>query len=320
MMLFLDQKMKDFNEKQDDVCIKIETTPDGQTIIAICTPLMKRIHSMWKHSKEMVFVDSSGNMDRQNCRVFLFLTHSPAGALPLGVVITSSESEATLIAAFKLFNSVVPDNAFFNSRDCPHIFMTDDCTALRMALHNVYPTSVLLLCIFHLLQAFWRWLWDNKHQIGKNYRPHLLNLLKAMVYAETEAELLLRFQRATELDITGQKYPKFIEHVTDIFARKAAWSVAHRQDLLIRGNHTTAYCEAAMRILKDKIFYRLKAFNICQLTDFILTRFEDYNVRKLTDIANNRLSSNNLVSRFYPCPRMSGQMPSVRSVTKNSKS
>ncbi|XP_071963577.1 uncharacterized protein [Antedon mediterranea] len=87
MMLFFDKKVQDFNENHNDECVKLETTGDGQTIIVICTPLMKRVHSMWKISKEMVFVDSSGNMDCQNCRVFLLLRHSPASALPLGVLI-----------------------------------------------------------------------------------------------------------------------------------------------------------------------------------------------------------------------------------------
>ncbi|XP_071959838.1 uncharacterized protein [Antedon mediterranea] len=303
MMLFLDKKVQDFNENHNDECVKLETTCDGQTVIAICTPLMKRVHSMWKISKEMVFVDSSGNMDRQNCRVFLLLTHSPAGALPLGVLITSSESESTLTSAFKLLHSILPESAFFNASNGPGIFMTDDCTSLRLALHEVYPNSVLLLCHFHLLQAMWRWLWDSKHKIDKNDRPHLLNIFKAMVYAETEDDLHSMFKRTTEADATSLKYPGFVAHVNEIYERRVTWSLAHRKDLRTRGNNTTAYCEAAMRILKDKIFYRLKAFNICQLTDFVLTRLENYNVRKLTDIANNRLNSNNLISRFYPCPK-----------------
>lgn len=153
IMLFLDKMVQDFNENQSDQCATIETTSDGQTVITICTPLMKRVHSMWKFNREMVFVDSSGNMDRQNCRVFLLLTHSPAGALPLGVLITSSESESTLVSAFKLLHSILPQRAFFDAINGPAIIMTDDCIALRLALHEVYPNAVLLLCIFHLLQA-----------------------------------------------------------------------------------------------------------------------------------------------------------------------
>ncbi|KAJ8043335.1 hypothetical protein HOLleu_10379 [Holothuria leucospilota] len=312
-MLFLEQKMKDFNEKNNTICVKMETTADDQTIIAVCTPLMKRVHSVWKYSKEMVFVDSSGNMDRQNCRVFLFLTHSPAGSLPLGVVVTSSESQSTLTAVFKLLNSILPEDAFFGSADGPDVFMTDDCKALRMALNSVYPRSVLLLCVFHILQALWRWLWDNKNQVCKNDRPHLLHLFKDMVYAENEEDIQVKYQKITDVDEICKKYPKYIEHVPASFERRVSWSSVDRQELKTRGNNTTAYCEAAIRILKDKIFHRLKAYNICQLTDFILTHLEDYNIRKLTDISNNCLSANLLVSRFYPCAK-DVQMESIDQV------
>jgi hypothetical protein len=50
---------------------------DGDdVIVAICTPLMKRIHRYIKHSAEIVFVDAGGSMDRLNMRVFLLMTFS----------------------------------------------------------------------------------------------------------------------------------------------------------------------------------------------------------------------------------------------------
>ena len=104
----------------------MEITPDGQTIIALCTPLMQRVHATWQFSQELVFVDSSGNMDRQECWVFLFLMHSPCGALPLGVVITSSESESTLTAAFTLLKGIIDADTFFSLR-------SEECSAFSVA-------------------------------------------------------------------------------------------------------------------------------------------------------------------------------------------
>ena len=60
----------------DQTVIAMTTTGGDQTVIAICTSLMRRVHQLWNYSREMVFVDSSGNMDRQNCRVFVFLKQS----------------------------------------------------------------------------------------------------------------------------------------------------------------------------------------------------------------------------------------------------
>ena len=292
-------KLGEYNDGTDGMRTTMEITPDGQTIIALCTPLMQRVHATWQFSQELVFVDSSGSMDRQDCRVFLFLTHSPCGALPLGVVITSSESESTLTAAFTLLKGLLGAEAFFSAADGPQVFLTDDCAALRNALHSVWPKATLLLCFFHLLQALWRWLWDTRHHIGKDDRPHLLHLFKAMMYAEDEGALNDRCAAITT-DAISITYPQFVAHVNNILSRRAEWTLVDRLNLSIRGNHTTAYCEAGMRILKDKIFHRLRAYNIVQLADFMLTRYEDYHMCRLTDVANNRLPSYSVTSRFYP--------------------
>ena len=44
-----------------------------------------------------------------------------------------------------------------------------------------------------------------------------------------------------------------------------------------------------MRILKEKVFYRLKAYNVTQMVSFVTTRLEEYYIRRLTDVANNRV-------------------------------
>ena len=52
---------------------------DGHMAIAVCTSLMKRVHKTHKASGEMVFVDSTGGLDRKNSHVFLLMTHSADG-------------------------------------------------------------------------------------------------------------------------------------------------------------------------------------------------------------------------------------------------
>jgi hypothetical protein len=51
----------------------------------------------------------------------------------------------------------------------------------------------LLLCAFHILQAFWRFLWDNKTGVKKEARQQLFALLKSMLYATTEEQLDVLF-------------------------------------------------------------------------------------------------------------------------------
>ncbi|XP_056151032.1 uncharacterized protein LOC130125479 [Lampris incognitus] len=44
-----------------------------------------------------------------------------------------------------------------------------------------------------------------------------------------------------------------------------------------------------MKVIKDNVLHRLKAYNLSQLVDFMVTRFEDYYIRRLTDFASNRV-------------------------------
>ena len=296
----LESVVEAFNRELGDVCASVGTTEDGQTVVAICSPVMKRIHTQWPYSSEMAFIDSSGTMDRHNCRVFLLLTHSPVGGLPLGVMITTSESESTIKYGLELLKSVYPEGAFFGrGQQGPIIFMTDDAEPERMALHSVYPSSCLLLCTFHVLQALWRWLWDQKHQIAKEDRQSLFYKVKSMMYAETVHQLQAIFDEVGECALC-RKYPQFLLYLTNLYDRREVWALAYRSNLAVRNNHTNNYAEAAMRVLKDKILYRRKAFNVCQLVDFLITRLSLYFERKLIDASNNRLDGHALSSRFYP--------------------
>ena len=85
---------------------------DDDFIIVICSPLMERVHSLDKAS-QTVFIDSSGNMDRYNCRVFLLMTDSPVGGLPLAVFISSCETEKIITAGLQLLNEILPTNFFW---------------------------------------------------------------------------------------------------------------------------------------------------------------------------------------------------------------
>ncbi|KAK3920160.1 Chromosome partition protein Smc [Frankliniella fusca] len=159
MMESLEEFISNFNIECGSECAKYETSKDGDYIVAICTPLMKRVHKLIQGSGEIAFVDSSGGMDRHMSRVFLIRTPSVAGALPL-------------------------EDAFYGKGlKGPSIFMTDDSTAERNTLRALFPDAWLLLCIFHVLQAVWRWLLDSKHKVEMRDRPVLYDLFKDLLNA-----------------------------------------------------------------------------------------------------------------------------------------
>lgn len=68
--------------------------------------------------------------------------------------------------------------------------------------------------------------------------------------------------------------------------------------MLVRNNNTNNHSEAAMRILKDKILHRTKAYNIPQLFDFLTTRLSAYYEAQVTDAALGHLEGSLQKSRF----------------------
>ena len=51
-------------------------------------------------------MESTGNEDRHNCRVFLLMTHCVAGGVPVGCFLTTSETQSTIEAAFRIYKEL----------------------------------------------------------------------------------------------------------------------------------------------------------------------------------------------------------------------
>ena len=171
-------------------------TKSQPLVLAICTPLMARAHQLVKQAGEVVYCDSTSSLDRYNCPTFIMSTCSSAGGIPLGVVITSGESEDVITEATTFLKSVLPQDAFYGRGSAgPDVCITDGCTAERTALHNTWPKMELLLCIFHYLQSWWSWLWDAKHGIATKDRQAIILLVKNLVYSRTEIELERRYSQ-----------------------------------------------------------------------------------------------------------------------------
>ena len=194
---------------------------NGETIVAVCDKLSKRVHKLLPQAGDIVYVDATSNLDRQDSKLIKLMTCSPAGGLPLGFVIVRSESEDVLKEAFKKLKDVLPEDAFYKrgKNKGPTLFMTDDAASEINALKYTWPDSTFLLCAWHVLNAVWRWLWDAKHQIKKNDRKILLEKFRSLLYAKSEQEYIDK-KEVLLTDETCEKYPKFIEHLETLVEKK----------------------------------------------------------------------------------------------------
>ena len=246
-------------------------------VIAICTPLMCRVHQYVQQAQEMVFCDSTSSLDRSNTSLFVISTANAIGGLPLGVIITSDEEQETISQGLGLLKEVVPIDCFYGngSSKGPSIIMTDDSCAERNALREAWPNSNLLLCTFHFLQRHWTWLHDGANKVNNADHKVLIAIIKGLVYSENEQQLLDRYRAFTK-NVIVLKYPKYISYVGGHWSRRKDWAVCFRKHLLVRGNHTNNYSEAGIRVLKELVFSRVKAYNHVQMFSFVTECLELY--------------------------------------------
>lgn len=92
--------------------------------------------------------------------------------------------------------------------------------------------------------------------------------------------------------VTHQGYKK---RVNDFLKRKEEWVSLFRDFLVMRGHHTNNYSEATIRILKDVILQRIKAYNLVALINYILTVWQNYMRSRILRVAYNRESKPVLV-------------------------
>ena len=181
--------------------------------------------------------------------------------------------------------------------------MTDDADAEINALKATWPEAKLLLCVWHVLNAVWRWLWDGNHKIEKNDRPQLLKKFRSILYANSGDEYIV--QKAELLsDIICLRYPHYLKHLEDsYFHRKETWAISFRKDekLPTHSTNTSNYIEASFRITKDGQFNRTKAFNLADLLEILLDDSVYYK-KRLLDIGNGRMGAfKNTESRGPHC-------------------
>ncbi|XP_066958964.1 uncharacterized protein [Macrobrachium rosenbergii] len=279
--------------------IKYEHTGERFTLVLI-TDFMSTVHREFREAGEVIFVDTTSHFDQLNTAVTPLLCAGPAGALPLGVIFTSSQDEASYTAGFDMLKQMLGDSAFYQQGH-PLCFITDNSDAERNALRKVWPNSERYLCIFHILQQVWRWLCDSSHGVKKDHRQLLMQVVKNLLYAKTEQKFnedwhaVLQTQEAKNYEnfvrfITYEVltrwavfvyFTMFFRYVTNLIQRKEEWCILYRAGRLLRGNQTNNYAEATMCIIKDIILNRCKAFNTSQLLMFMNEVFDLYMKQRL---------------------------------------
>ncbi|XP_032802305.1 uncharacterized protein LOC116938787 [Petromyzon marinus] len=295
------RRADEYNQELGKECVRMQMIGEQNCVIAVCTPFMARVHTL-AQAGDVAFVDSPGGMDRRHCKIFIFLAHSPVGGLPLGCLITTSEAEEVILTGLKLLQCLWPPNAFCGRGPFvgPQIFIADDTKAEMNAIRGAFPGVPLLLNIFHVLQAAWRWLWNRMGEVPMGHRSQLFFWVKRLIHAESISDLTEQLQLALQYPLVVE-HTRFQQYITKLFEWQKEWVLCCISGLPSR--------EAAMRILKDKVLYRTRSLNLPQLLDFTVNRMSMYYEKRIYEVCNGRLE--HAVLSCYDHPGESLSMDSI---------
>ena len=109
--------------------------------MAIVDPFMRRVHEVIPQSAELILMDATSNLDRNDTKLFHLICPSVIGGLPVAELLTTRQDTDTILFGLELLKSVLPAGAFYG-RDInvgPKLFMID---ALRNTLSELgHPLS-----------------------------------------------------------------------------------------------------------------------------------------------------------------------------------
>lgn len=222
-------------------------------------------------------------------RVYILLTPSECGGLPLGVILTSTNNKNALSNGFEILKDMLGEKIFGGKPNGPKIFITDDNEVEIEAVKTSFTESENLLCIYHVLRSIFKWLVKVKNAIEKSKQQLFFQEFRSIMFAKTKTECLDRYNTAKS---SAGLYPSYLSILNDYWDRRHLWALSYRSYFL---------SEASLRLLKEQIFERVKSFNIIQTLDFIITKFMVYYETKLLDAAEKN-EINYFVDKDHPLP------------------
>ncbi len=109
-------------------------------------------------------------------------------------------------------------------------------------------------------------------------RSVLIKKVKELVYAEGEDQL----EELYSLLQKTRRYPQFLSHMKSLWPRRNGHTVIENAYWFVAIN----FSEAGMKILKELIFSRVKAYNMVQVFQFLSETLESYYCRRLLCVSN----------------------------------
>ncbi|XP_072173033.1 uncharacterized protein [Diadema setosum] len=120
-----------------------------------------------------------------------------------------------------------------------------------------------------------------------------------MVYAQNSQSLGLCYSQAVA-NATCQRYPCFLQYLATLYGSRDQWAILNCSQAVSCIQDMDYQTEASLRVLQNKMPWRKRSFNMCQMVDFATSRLNVSFENALISASNSHCETLTLNSRFYP--------------------
>ena len=138
--------------------------------------------------------------------------------------ITSEQRQADYETNFNLLKQAVGENLFGNQH-YHKVFLTDDGLAEQNAIKSPFPESGSKLCLFHVDQAVWRWLWNSVNKVALGNRKTLIQEFQSIMRSSSVEQAELPYKEACDSP-TSKKYGNWRTYLQSHWERRELWCIA----------------------------------------------------------------------------------------------
>ena len=244
----LETFLEDLEEDGGDVRIKHD--PDGSvSVISVLSSTMKKAYL--GTDPTVIQVDTSFNFESAKYKLSAICYYNPTttkGEIA-SLSFMADETQKSLEFVFRSFRRLIV-------RDPPIIIVDKDFTEIS-CLKSVFVTSVVLLCIFHVLK--YQKLLFSTAKVDVEVKQEIMVAFKSLLYSQTEEYFLQNlnyfYTRIIGIEIRSNKKYVSLRAYFDKnwLPDKDMWAIYKRKELPVLGENTNNRIERAFGSMKRSI-------------------------------------------------------------------
>ncbi|KAK3250859.1 hypothetical protein CYMTET_39782 [Cymbomonas tetramitiformis] len=230
------------------------------SLLLVMTRRQKR---MLRRFGNIVGIDATYKTNQWGLPLYLLTVINAQGqGYPAAFFMSATESKAAVAEVLSQVKLLVPEWD-------PKVFITDKDDAEIGAIGMLFPNATIVLCDFHVKQAWDRWIKTSAHGVNKKDQDKLYHFLERISKAKNMSLLQARITEFENDTIYTSNSNLQAWWSTEWKSSIHMWAMAYRTNVFTRSIKTNNHTEALNRVIKRLLALRLD-LRVDSLLQFLL--------------------------------------------------